>query len=251
MAGHSKWANIKHRKAAQDAKRGKIFTKLIRELTVAAKQGASPEDNPRLRTAIDKALAANMKRDTVDKAIARGAGAGEGDNYEELTYEGYAPGGVAILVECMTDNKNRTVSEVRHAFSKRGGNLGTDGSVAYLFNRCGQISFEPGVDEEQVIEAALEAGAEDVVVNDDSSVDVITAFEDYFEVKDTIIQAELTPVNAEITMLPTTTVPLDAADAEKVLGLVDVLEDLDDVQNVYTNADITDEVWSALSEKSA
>lgn len=249
MAGHSKWANIKHRKAAQDAKRGKIFTKLIRELTVAAKQGASPEDNPSLRTAVDKALAANMKRDTVDKAIARGAGAGEGDSYEELTYEGYAPGGVAVLVECMTDNKNRTVSEVRHAFSKRGGNLGTDGSVAYLFNRCGQISFEAGVDEEQVIAAAIEAGADDVVINDDSSVDVITAFEDYFEVKDTIVQAELTPVNAEITMLPSTTVPLDAEHAEKVMALVEVLEYLDDVQNVYTNADIPEEVYQALSEQ--
>lgn len=249
MAGHSKWANIKHRKAAQDAKRGKVFTKLIRELTVAAKQGANAEDNPRLRTAIDKALAANMKRDTVDKAIARGAGAGEGDNYDELTYEGYAPGGVAVLVECMTDNKNRTVSEVRHAFSKRGGNLGTDGSVAYLFNRCGQISFEPGTDEEQVMETALEAGAEDVVVNDDRSLDVITAFEDFFEVKDTIAESELEPANAEITMLPTTTVPLDVAEAEKVLALVEVLEDLDDVQNVYTNAEIPDEVLNALADQ--
>lgn len=247
MAGHSKWANIKHRKAAQDAKRGKVFTKLIRELSVAAKQGASPDDNPRLRAAVDKALAANMKRDTVDKAIARGAGTGEGEHYEELTYEGYAPGGVAVLIECMTDNKNRTVSEVRHAFSKRGGNLGTDGSVAYLFNRCGQISFEPGVDEDQVMEAALEAGAQDVVTNDDNSVDVITAFEDYFEVKETILQADLVPVHAEITLLPTTTVPLDADDAEKVLALVDILEDLDDVQNVYTNAEISDDVLTALT----
>lgn len=248
MAGHSKWANIKHRKAAQDAKRGKVFTKLIRELTVAAKQGASPEDNPRLRTAVDKALAANMKRDTVDKAIARGAGAGEGENYEELTYEGYAPGGVAVLVECMTDNKNRTVSEVRHAFSKRGGNLGTDGSVVYLFNRCGQISFEPDVDEEQIMEVALEAGAEDVVVNDDNTVEVLTAFEDYFSVKDTIEHADLNPVSADITMLPTVTVPLEKEEAEKVIALVDALEDLDDVQNVYTNAEISDDVLNALDE---
>ena len=246
MAGHSKWANIKHRKAAQDAKRGKVFTKLIRELTVAAKQGPAPEDNPRLRTAVDKALAANMKRDTIDKAIARGAGAGEGDNYEELTYEGYAAGGVAVLVECMTDNKNRTVSEVRHAFSKRGGNLGTDGSVAYLFHRRGQISFDPGVEDEQVLDVALEAGAEDVVVNEDDSVEVLTAFEDYFAVKDAILDADLVPANAEITMVPTTTISLNKDNAEKILGLIDVLEDLDDVQNVYTNADIPQDVLDQL-----
>ena len=160
MAGHSKWANIKHRKAAQDAKRGKIFTKLIRELVVAAKEGGpAPEDNPRLRAAVDKALGSNMKRDTIDKAIARGAGAGEGDNYEEITYEGYGAGGIAVLVECLSDNRNRTVSDVRHAFTKRGGNLGTDGSVAYLFTRTGQISYAPGADEDQIMEIALEAGA--------------------------------------------------------------------------------------------
>lgn len=249
MAGHSKWANTKHRKAAQDAKRGKVFTKLIRELTVAAKQGAAPEDNPRLRAAIDKALGANMKKDTIDKAVTRGAGAGEGDDYEELTYEGYGTAGVAILVECMTDNRNRTVSDVRHAFTKRGGNLGTDGSVAYLFNKRGQISFDPGQDEDKIIEIALEAGAEDVVTNDDASIDVVTAFEDYMSVKDAILAAGLAPANAEITMIPTTTVSLERDDAEKVMGLIEMLEDLDDVQNVYSNADISEEVWASLGEQ--
>lgn len=248
MAGHSKWANIKHRKAAQDAKRGKIFTKIIRELTVAAKGGAAPEDNPRLRAAMDKALGANMKRDTIDKAIARGAGAGEGENYEEVTYEGYGVGGVAVLVECMTDNRNRTVAEVRHAFSKRGGNLGTDGSVAYLFTRTGVISYEPGADEERVMEAALEAGAEDVITNDDGSIDVHTAFEDFLNIKDAMKDAGLEPANAEVTMLPSTSVPLDKEGAEKVMALVDMLEDLDDVQAVYSNADIPDDVLAELEQ---
>ncbi len=247
MAGHSKWANIKHRKAAQDAKRGQMFTKLIRELTVAAKGGASPEDNPRLRTAIDKALGVNMKKDTIEKAIARGAGAGDADNYEECTYEGYGANGVAILVECMTDNKNRTVAEVRHAFSKRGGNLGTDGSVAYLFARMGQISFGPGVDEEKLLEAALEAGAEDVVTNSDGSFDVLTPFEEYFAVKDALVSAGFEPDNAEIIMKPSTTIELDQEGAEKVMALVDMLEDLDDVQNVYSNADIPDAVMEQLN----
>lgn len=246
MAGHSKWANIKHRKAAQDAKRGKVFTKIIREITVAAKLGAAPEDNPRLRAAIDKALGQNMKRDTIDKAIARGAGAGEGDNYEEVTYEGYGVAGVAVLVECMTDNRNRTVSDVRHAFSKRGGNLGTDGSVAYLFDRRGVISFEPGVDEDAVIEAALEAGAEDVVTNDDGSIDVYTAWEEFGDVKAGLEAASLDAVNAEVTMVPSTSVELDAETASKVMALVDHLEDLDDVQNVYHNAEIPEEVLAAL-----
>lgn len=242
MAGHSKWANIKHRKAAQDAKRGQVFTKLIRELTVAAKGGAAPEDNPRLRTAMDKALAANMKKDTIDKAIARGAGAGEGDNYEECTYEGYGVNGVAILVECMTDNKNRTVSDVRHAFTKRGGNLGTDGSVAYLFSRKGQITFEPGADEDRIMEVALEAGAEDIQTYDDTSIEVTTAFEDYLAVKDAMVEAGLEFANAEVTMIPSTTIPLNKDEAEKTLALVDMLEELDDVQNVYANADFPDEV---------
>jgi YebC/PmpR family DNA-binding regulatory protein len=247
MAGHSKWANIKHRKAAQDAKRGKVFTKLIRELVVAAKAGGpNPDDNPRLRAAVDKALGANMKRDTVEKAIARGAGAGEGDNYDEITYEGYGVGGIAVLVECMTDNRNRTVSDVRHAFDKRGGNLGTDGSVAYLFTRTGQISFAPGANEDQIMEAALEAGAEDVVTNDDQSIDVMTAWEDFAAVKDAIVAAGLEPDNAEVTMLASTMVPLDKEGAEKALALIDSLEDLDDVQNVYTNADISLEVMEQL-----
>ena len=247
MAGHSKWANIKHRKARQDAKKGKIFTKVIRELTVAAKGGPNPADNPRLRAAVDKALSENMKRDTIDKAIARGAGTADGDNYEEITYEGYGVGGVAFIVECMTDNRNRTVGEVRHAFTKRGGNLGTDGSVAYLFSRKGQISFEPGIDEDKLMEAALEAGADDVITNDDGSYDVVTSFEDYLNVKDALLAAGFKPANADIAMIPSVTVPLDKEGAEKILGLIDMLEDLDDVQNVYTNADIPDDVMEQLN----
>ena len=247
MAGHSKWANIKHRKAAQDAKRGKVFTKLIRELVVAAKQGGpTPEDNPRLRAAVDKALGANMTRDTIDRAIARGAGTNDADNMEEITYEGYGPGGVAILVEAMTDNRNRTVAEVRHAFTKRGGNLGTDGSVAYLFERKGQISFAPGVDEEQVMEVALDAGAEDIEANDDGSIDVTTPWEDFSAVKGALEEAGLAPEGGEVTMIASTTVPVDASGAETIMGLVDALEDLDDIQNVYSNVDIPDEVLAEL-----
>jgi YebC/PmpR family DNA-binding regulatory protein len=247
MAGHSKWANIKHRKAAQDAKRGKTFTKLIRELVVAARQGGPlPEDNPRLRTAVDKALAANMTRDTIDRAIARGAGTNDTDNMEELTYEGYAPGGVAVLVEVMTDNRNRTVADVRHAFSKHGGNLGTDGSVAYLFSRKGQLSFEPGVDEERLLEVALESGAEDIVANEDGSVDVITAWEEFGAVRAALEAAGLVAADGEVTMVPATTVVADAPVATGVVALVDVLEDLDDVQNVYTNIDIPDTVLALL-----
>jgi YebC/PmpR family DNA-binding regulatory protein len=247
MAGHSKWANIKHRKAAQDAKRGKLFTKIIRELVVAAKQGGGAvEDNPRLRAAVDKALGANMTRDTIDRAIARGAGTDEADNVEELVYEGYGPGGVAILLETMTDNRNRTVAEVRHAFTKAGGNLGTDGSVAYLFSKQGQISFEPGADEEQIMDAALEAGADDVVSHDDGSIDVITTMESFGTVKDALDAAGLEAINAEVTMVASTTAELDASGAEKILRLVDALEDLDDVQNVYSNADISPEVFAQL-----
>lgn len=250
MAGHSKWANIKHKKAAQDAKRGKIFTKIIREIVVAARSGGgSPDDNPRLRAVIDKALGANMKRDTIDKAIARGAGDTEGDNYEEVTYEGYATGGVAVLVECMTDNRNRTVAEVRHAFSKRGGNLGTDGSVAYLFEKRGQISLPQGVDEESVMEVALELGADDVVSHADSSVEVLCPWEEFTSVKNGLVEAGFQPENAEVTMLASTEVAIDdAGSAETVMGLVDQLEDLDDVQNVYTNADISDAVLAQLDE---
>jgi YebC/PmpR family DNA-binding regulatory protein len=248
MAGHSKWANIKHRKAAQDAKRGKAFTKLIREIVVAAKQGGpEPADNPRLRAAVDKALGANMTRDTVERAIARGAGTNEVDDMEELTYEGYAPGGIAVLVEVMTDNRNRTVAEVRHAFSKRNGNLGTDGSVAYLFSRKGQINFEPGVDEEQLMDVALEVGAEDIESHDDGSVDVITAWEEFGAIKQALDDAGLVAESGEVTMIAATTVPVDADGAEKIMALVDALEDLDDVQNVYTNVEIPDEVIASLS----
>jgi YebC/PmpR family DNA-binding regulatory protein len=242
MAGHSKWANIKHRKAAQDAKRGKIFTKLIRELTVAAKEGGGvPEDNPRLRAAVDKALGANMKKDTIEKAIQRGAGGGEGDNYDQLTYEGYGPNGVAILVECLTDNVNRTVSQVRAAFNKAGGNLGTNGSVAYLFEKRGQISFADGEDEDAIMEAALEAGADDVVTNEDGSIDVFAPWQGFMEVKQALLEAGFEPVYAEVGMIPTTTVELDLEAGRKALKLIDALEDLDDTQNVYHNAEIPEE----------
>ncbi len=248
MAGHSKWANIKHRKAAQDAKRGKIFTKLIKEITIAAKLGGgNSADNPRLRAAIDAALNANMTKDTIDRAVKRGAGAGEADNVEELTYEGYGPGGVAVLVESLTDNKNRTVADVRHAFSKSGGNLGTDGSVAYLFNKRGEISFAPGGDEEKIMDIALEAGAEDVLTHDDDSIDVITSPVEYMAVKDALEANGLKSDNAEITMAASVEVDLDLESAEKVMKLIDRLEDLDDVQNVYTNAKFSEEVLAALS----
>lgn len=247
MAGHSKWANIKHRKAAQDAKRGKIFTKLIRELTVSAKVGGgNPADNPRLRAAVDKALGANMTRDTIDRAIARGAGSNDADNMEELTYEGYGAGGVAVLVEAMTDNRNRTVGEVRHAFGKCGGNLGTDGSVAYLFTRRGQLSFAAGVDEDALMEAALESGAEDVVGNDDGSFDVFTSFEEFGAVRDALESAGFAPESAEVTMVPSTQAELDLDTAQKVIKLIDMLEDLDDVQNVYSNASISDDIMEQL-----
>ena len=247
MAGHSKWANIKHRKAAQDAKRGKVFNKLIRELTVAAKLGGpEPADNPRLRAAVDKSLTANMTRDTIDRAIARGVGSTDADNVEELTYEGYGPGGVAVLVEVMTDNRNRTVSEVRHAFNKCGGNLGTDGSVAYLFERRGQIGYGAGTDEDALIETALEAGADDVVSHGDGSIDVFTTFEEFAAVRDHLDTAGFLREAADISMIPATTISLDLEGAESVLRLIDMLEDLDDVQNVYSNADIPDDVLEQL-----
>ncbi len=247
MAGHSKWANIRHRKGAQDAKRGKIFSKLIREITVAAKMGGGdPDANPRLRTAIDKALGQNMTRDTIDRAVKRGSGDADTENYEELRYEGYGATGVAVMVDCLTDNRNRTVGEVRHAFSKRGGNLGTDGSVAYLFTKQGIISYASGADEDQIMETALEAGADDVVINDDGSIDVITRPEDFVDVKEAMVAAGLESENADITMTASTTVELDLDDAQKVMGLIDMLEDLDDVQNVYTNAEFSDEVMEQL-----
>ncbi|MCU7924222.1 MAG: YebC/PmpR family DNA-binding transcriptional regulator [Candidatus Thiodiazotropha sp. (ex Dulcina madagascariensis)] len=247
MAGHSKWANIKHKKAANDKKRGKIWTKLIREITVAARMGGGDvATNPRLRLAVDKGLGANMPKDTIERAIKRGAGGAEGDNYDEIRYEGYGPGGTAVMVDCMTDNRNRTASEVRHAFSKLGGNLGTDGSVSYLFSKQGMISFAAGADEDVIMEAAAEAGAEDVVSNDDGSIDVIATPESFSQVKDALIAAGFTPDNDEVTYSASTHAVLDESDAEKLLRMIDMLEDLDDVQNVYTNAEIADEILDAI-----
>lgn len=243
MAGHSKWHNIKHRKAGQDAKRGKIFTKIIREMTVAAREGGgSIEDNPALRTIVDKAKAVQMPKDTIERAIARGAGGGEGSDLSRLTYEGYGPGGVAILVETMTDNRNRTVAEVRHAFTKGGGNLGTDGSVAYLFAKRGQIYLSSFADEDEVMEAALEAGAEDIVFDDQDSAEIITSPEDLTRVKDELMAKGLNIESAEVAMVPGTLSELDKEQGQKVLILLELLEDLDDVQNVYTNASFPEEI---------
>ncbi len=247
MAGHSKWANIKHRKAGQDAKRGKIFTKMLREITVAVKtSGIDPLSNPALRTAIDKALGANMRRDTIDNAIKKAAGAQEGVNYEHIRYEGYGPGGTAILVDCLSDNRNRTVADVRHAFTKAGGNLGTDGSVAYLFKKLGSISFEQEVDEDAMLEVALEAGASDVSTQDEGSIDVTTPPESLQSIKDALAQAGFIASSAELLMQAEITVALNVEDAEKLLKLIDALEDLDDVQTVYSNAEISDQVLAEL-----
>ncbi len=247
MAGHSKWANIQHRKKAQDAKRGKLFTKLIREITVSARMGgADPGGNPRLRAAIDAGLAANMPRDTIDRAVKRGAGDQDGANLEEIRYEGYGPGGVAVMVDCMTDNRNRTVADVRHAFSKSGGNLGTDGSVAFMFTKVGQLSYAVGSDEDRIVEAALEGGAEDVVTNDDGSIDVLTKPESFSAVKEAMVASGLEPEQAELTMRAATNTVLDLDDAGKMVRLLDSLEDLDDVQNVYSNADIPEAVIEQL-----
>ena len=247
MAGHSKWANTKHRNAAQDAKRGKIFTKIIRELVTASRIGGpDPASNPRLRAAVDKALANNMTRDTLNRAIARGAGNDENDNMESIVYEGYGPGGTAVMVECLTDNRKRTVSDVRHAFTKTGGNLGTDGSVAYLFTRKGIISYAPGLDEDAVMDAALEAGAEDVETFDDGAIDVYTAWEILGDVKDAMDAAGFKAESAEVSMIPSTKADLDAETAPKLMRLIDMLEDSDDVQEVYHNGDISDEVAALL-----
>ncbi len=248
MAGHSKWANIKHRKGAQDAKRGKVFTKIIREISVAAKAGAEPANNPSLRAAIDKALAANMKRDTIDNTIKKATGTMDGVNYEEVRYEGYGPGGTAIIVDCLTDNINRTVSEVRHAFSKAGGNLGTDGSVAYMFNKLGIISYSSEINEDALMEIALELGAEDIVTHADASMDVITSAEDYLTIKAGLIAAEFEFENSELTMQAETEAILDAVTAEKMLRLIERLEDLDDVQEVYSNAAISDADLAKMAE---
>ena len=237
MAGHSKWANIKFRKAAQDAKRGKLFTKLIREITVAARAGGSDSaSNSRLRTAVEKALAGNMTRDTVDRAIKRGTGELEGLSYEEVRYEGYAHGGVAVLVDCTTDNRNRTVGEVRHLFSKHGGNLGTEGSVAYLFSKIGLFVFAPGADEEAVMEVVVAAGAEEVETALDGSIEVITTPELFDTVRAALARQGLEPEIAQIVQRPATETELDGDDARKVVSLVDALEEMDDVQDVFTNA---------------
>ncbi|PPD49058.1 MAG: YebC/PmpR family DNA-binding transcriptional regulator [Methylobacter sp.] len=248
MAGHSKWANIKHRKAGQDALRAKIFTKVLREISVAVKAGGpDAATNPALRAATDKALGANMRRDTIDNAIKKASGALEGVNYENIRYEGYGPGGTAVMVDCLTDNRNRTVAEVRHAFTKAGGNLGTDGSVAYLFSKVGIISFGESVNEDALLEAALEAGADDVVSHDDGTKDVMTTPENYLVVKEALAAAGFEPENAEVTMQAATTTDLDAEAAEKMMRLIERLEDLDDVQNVYSNAEISDEIMAGMN----
>jgi len=237
MAGHSKWANIKHKKAATDAKRGKIFTRLIREITVAARMGgADASMNPRLRLAIDKATDQNMPKDTIERAAKRGAGGLEGVAYEEIRYEGYGIGGAAVIVDCMTDNRTRTVADVRHAFSKYGGNLGTDGSVAFLFKHCGQLVFAPGTDENSLMEAALEAGADDVIDSDDGSIEVVTGPYAFTAAREALAKAGFKPAFAELTMKPSTDVELEGDDAIKMQKLIDALESLDDVQDVYTNA---------------
>jgi len=247
MAGHSKWANIKHRKGRQDAKRGKIFSRLIRELTVASRLGGPvAEDNPRLRTALDKALSSNMPKDTIERAIQRGSGSAEGDDLEETTFEGYGPGGVAIIVESMTDNNNRTVAEVRHAFSKAGGNLGTDGSVSYLFIKKGLIQLSNNTSLEQVLEVAIEAGAEDIEENSDQSITISTLPEDFDPVKKALIDKEIETLESEISLVPETSVSTDLETSIKIYKLLEALEDLDDTQNVHSNADFPEEIVEHL-----
>jgi YebC/PmpR family DNA-binding regulatory protein len=237
MAGHSKWANIKHRKAAADSKKGKVFTRLIKEITVAAKAGGGdPGTNPKLRMMLDKARDANMTKDSVTRAVQRGTGELEGVSYEEARYEGYGPAGAAVMVDCLTDNRTRTIAEVRHAFSKNGGNIGADGSVAFQFKHCGQFVFAPGASEDKVMEAALDAGAEDVVANADGSVEVISAPAEFDKVKAALEKAGLKPDAAEVTMKALNETALAGADAEKMRALLDALDELDDVQNVYTTA---------------
>lgn len=244
MAGHSKWANIQHRKNAQDAKRGKLFTKLIREINVAAKMGGSDLNaNPRLRLAVDKALGANMTKDTIDRAVKKGAGELDDVAYEENRYEGYGVNGVAIMVDTMTDNRNRTVSEVKHAFTKYGGNLGAQGSVSYLFEKQGVLNYPAGTDEDQIMEAALDAGAEDILTNDDGSLEVLTSEEVFVDVKEALVAANLEPEHSEVTMRASTDVELDVEQGQKLLKLIDALEDLDDVQDVFTNAEIPGEAY--------
>jgi YebC/PmpR family DNA-binding regulatory protein len=247
MAGHSKWANIQHRKGKQDKKRGKLFTRLSREITVASKAGGpDPASNPRLRLAVDKAKAQSLPKDNIERAIKRGSGDMDGAVFDEITYEGYGPGGVAIMVECMTDNRNRTVADVRHAFTKFGGNLGADGSVAYLFNQVGLLSFAVGVDEESIVENAIEAGAEDIITNDDGSIDVLTAPVDFPEVQAALESAGLEPEVAEVTQRASTSALLGESEAASMVKMLELLEELDDVQNVYSNAEIPDEILAKL-----
>ena len=247
MAGHSKWANIQHRKGAQDKKRGKLFTKLIREVTIAARVGGGDlAANPRLRLAVDKAKSQSMPKDNIERAIKRGSGDLDGDDYVEIRYEGYGPGGTAVMVDCMTDNKNRTVAEVRHAFSKFGGNLGADGSVNYLFNHVGQITFPAGSDEDAIMEAAIDAGAEDVLVDDDMSIEVLTDPAEFESVRDTMRESGFNPENDELTMRATTSAALDLKAASSMIKMLEMLEDLDDVQTVYSNADISEEILAQL-----
>ncbi|MDH4046591.1 MAG: YebC/PmpR family DNA-binding transcriptional regulator [Gammaproteobacteria bacterium] len=247
MAGHSKWANIQHRKGAQDKKRGKVFTKLIKEITVAARMGGSDiASNPRLRLAVDKGKAQSLPKDNIDRAIKRGAGELEGSDYQEIRYEGYGPGGTAVIVDAMTDNRNRTVADVRHAFSKFGGNLGADGSVSYLFNHVGFLFYPPGSNEDRIMEAAIEAGAEDVVVDRDGSIEVLTDPADFESVRDAMQAAGLKAESAELTMRASTSAELDLDTANSMVKMLEMLEDLDDVQNVYSNADIADEILAQL-----
>jgi len=248
MAGHSKWANIKHRKGAQDRRRGKVFTRLIREVTVAAGMGGGdPNANPRLRLAMDKARAENLPKDTIDRAIKRGTGEADGEAYQEIRYEGYGIGGAAVIVDCLSDNRNRTAADVRHAFSKYGGNLGSAGSVSFLFEHCGVLSFSRGADENTIMEAALDAGAKDVVTNDDGSIDVITEPGDLEAVNEAMTAAGHVPDNDEVTMRPSTTAELDDEQAATVLKMLEALEELDDVQDVYSNADFSEEIVERLS----
>ncbi len=247
MAGHSKWANIQHRKGAQDKKRGKLFTKLIREINIAAKMGGSDlEANPRLRLAVDKAKAQSMPKDIIERAIKRGAGETDGADYMEIRYEGYGPGGSAVMVDCLTDNKNRTVAEVRHAFTKFGGNLGADGSVNYLFNQVGQLLFPAESDEDAVMEAAIEAGAEDVVADEDGSIEVLSSPGDFEPVRDAMIAAGFESESAQVTMRAATSAELGVKEAGSMIRLLEMLEDLDDVQEVYSNADISEEVLAQI-----
>ncbi|MBM38079.1 MAG: YebC/PmpR family DNA-binding transcriptional regulator [Woeseia sp.] len=247
MAGHSKWANIQHRKGRQDKKRAKLFTKLIREINIAAKMGGSDlEANPRLRLAIDKAKAQSMPKDNIDRAVKRGAGESEGVDYFECRYEGYGPGGVAVMVDCLTDNKNRTVAEIRHAFTKFGGNLGADGSVNYLFNHVGQFIFSTVNDEDQLMNIAIDSGAEDIISDEDGAIEVITLPSEFEKVRDTMMDAGLKAESANLTMRASTVAKLDEKDAASMIKMLEALEDLDDVQEVYSNADISEEILEKI-----